>query len=239
MDKHLSSQFDADLQDLCNNLMTMGGLVEQQLDLALVILNQQKEKEITRIFEQELSINQLELDIDQECNQIIVRRQPIASDLRLLMAVSKITANLERAGDEALKIAKCTHHILTNTEQKINLAYINHQELKSIGELAQKILHKALDAFARSDVQAAIDILQEDQMIDSSYQAFARKLISYMIEKPQTITVALELLSIAKAVERIGDHAKNIAEYVIYVVKGMDIRHLSLDEKQRQAMMQL
>ncbi len=234
MDKHLSSQFDADLRDICQQLMHMGGLVEAQLKLALSALHQSALEPIEQVMQQEPKVNQIELAIDAACNEMIVRRQPIASDFRLLMAISKATANLERAGDEAVKVAKRTRHILKTDPEA--LAHISFTEIKYAGQLAQELLRSALDAFTRLDVQSAMNILKDDQAIDDEFKALTRKLITYMMENPKYISIGLDLLFIGKAVERIGDHAKNIAEFVIYMVKGMDVRHLPLEEKERQAL---
>jgi len=232
MDKHLSSQFDNELNDICSKLLEMGGLVENQLSTSLQALQTFDSSLADSVFAYENILNQLEIEVDSECNNIIVRRQPTAKDLRLIMAISKATTNLERAGDEAAKIAKKTKHILENGNANV----INFSELKVAGGLALQLLHRSLDAFARLDVSAAVKIVQEDKAIDDEFSAFVRKLITYMMENPRTISIGLDFLFIGKAIERIGDHAKNIAEFVIYIVKGTDVRHQSFEEKQRQAL---
>ena len=168
----------------------------------------------------------MEVEIDRELSSIIARRQPTARDLRLLIAISKTTANLERAGDEAVKIARMVRSIIHSESSRTLPAF----ELKVGADLASALLHKALDAFARLDVSAALSILKEDNAIDQEFNGFVRKLITYMMEDPRTISASLDLLFVAKAIERIGDHAKNIAEFIIYVVKGADVRHTPMDQ---------
>ncbi len=232
MDKHLSSQFDHELSAITNKLLEMGKIVENQLSEALKGLESLDINIINNVFSHESHLNQLEIDIDSECNNIIVRRQPIAKDLRLIMAISKTITNLERAGDEATKIAKKTKHILEH-----DYAHnINFSELKVAGILALQLINKSLSAFSQLDVNAALKIVQDDKAIDEEFGAFVRKLITYMMENPKIISIGLDFLFIGKAIERIGDHAKNIAEFVIYIVKGTDVRHQSLEEKQRQAL---
>jgi phosphate transport system protein len=174
----------------------------------------------------ERQVNALEVEIDAELASIIARRQPTARDLRLLMAISKITGNLERAGDEAERIARMVKQILKQGSPH-NLP---SSELRVAADLATALLRKALDAFARLDVNTALVILKEDDLIDAEFNGFVRKLITYMMEDPRTISASLDLLFVAKAIERIGDHAKNIAEFVIYVVKGSDVRHTALTD---------
>ncbi len=232
MDKHLSSQFDAELNDICTKLLEMGGLVENQLSTSLQALQTFDLSLAESVFAYEQQLNKLELEVDGECNNIIVRRQPTAKDLRLIMAISKTTTNLERAGDEAVKISKLIKRIL----EKSNVQIINFAELKVAGGLALDSLRRALDAFARLDVNAAIQIMHEDRAIDDEFRAFVRKLVTYMMEDPRIISSGLDFLFIGKAIERIGDHAKNIAEFVIYIVKGKDVRHQTMENKQKHAL---
>jgi phosphate transport system protein len=220
-DKHLSSQFDVELNALCSNLLEMGGLVEKQILDATRAFSEMDIELCAVVIEREKSINVKEIEIDSACTEIIARRQPTARDLRLVMAVSKAITNLERAGDEAEKIAKRTRRIIrSGFEHKINVA-----EIIISGQLALKQLRQSLDAFARLDREAAVEIVLDDRQIDEEFRAFVRKLTSYMTEDPQTIATGLDMLTIAKSIERIGDHAKNIAEFVIYVAGGADIRH--------------
>ena len=179
-----------------------------------------------QVIDTEKEVNALEVSIDAELASIIARRQPTAIDLRLLMAISKITGNLERAGDEAERIARMVKQILAQGSPR-NLP---SSELRIASDLASGLLRKSLDAFARLDVTLAVTILKEDDLIDAEFNGFIRKLVTYMMEDPRTISAGLDLLFVAKAIERIGDHAKNIAEFVIYVVKGADVRHTALIE---------
>ncbi len=219
--KHLSTQFDADLHSLSSKVLHMGSLVESQVSNAIQALTTFDATLIDHIIAVEQQLNLIEVEIDAECNNIIARRQPTARDLRLVMAISKTITNLERAGDEAEKIAKCTQRIMaTGLANSINCA-----EIKLAGNMANSLLRRALDAFTQLDTDAAAAVMRDDHAIDEEFRAFVRKLIAYMMENTQVISVAMDFLFIAKAIERIGDHAKNIAEFVIYIVKGTDIRH--------------
>jgi phosphate transport system protein len=226
MDKHLSSQFDSELGAVSTRVMELGGLVESQIRTAVYALAQFSVEAADQVREMEVRVNAMEVDIDRELSSIIARRQPTARDLRLLMAISKTTANLERAGDEAEKIARMVQSIVRSNSARTLPA----SELRIEADLASALLRKALDAFARLDVKMAVSILKEDDAIDKEFDGFVRKLITYMMEDARTISPSLDLLFIAKAIERIGDHAKNIAEFTIYVVKGADIRHASIEE---------
>lgn len=230
-DKHLSSQFDTDLNALCSSLLEMGGMVEVQIIDAMRAFSEMNIDLCKEVVDREKAINTKEIEIDLACAEIIARRQPTARDLRLVMAVSKAITNLERAGDEVEKIAKRTRRIIrSGAEHKINVA-----EIIISGQLAVKQLRQSLDAFARLDREAAVDIVLDDRQIDEEFRAFVRKLTSYMTEDPQTIATGLDMLTIAKSIERIGDHAKNIAEFVIYVVGGEDVRHSPKSELQKRA----
>ncbi|AOI57184.1 transcriptional regulator PhoU [Burkholderia diffusa] len=230
-DKHLSSQFDADLNAVSSKVLEMGGLVESQIVGAMHALNEFDRETAEKVIAAEETLNAMEVDIDQECGNIIARRQPAARDLRLLMSISKTITNLERAGDEAEKIAKRVRRLIDEPAARA----VNIAEIKVSGEMAVTILRRALDAFARLDTVAAAQIVKDDKEIDLEFRAFVRKLVSYMQEDPRTISVGLEYLFIAKAIERIGDHAKNIAEFIIYIVKGTDVRHQPRDTLDREA----
>ncbi|MGN7984069.1 phosphate signaling complex protein PhoU [Burkholderia sp. 22313] len=230
-DKHLSSQFDADLNAVSSKVLEMGGLVESQIIGAMHALNEFDRDTAEKVIAAEETLNAMEVDIDQECGNIIARRQPAARDLRLLMSISKTITNLERAGDEAEKIAKRVRRLVDEPAART----VNIAEIKVSGEMAVTILRRALDAFARLDTVAAAQIVKDDKEIDQEFRAFVRKLVSYMQEDPRTISVGLEYLFIAKAIERIGDHAKNIAEFIIYIVKGTDVRHQPRDTLDREA----
>ncbi len=225
-DKHLSTQFDSEINDVCSRVMEMGGLVESQIRQSVYSLTQLSSDVADQVFEAEDRVNTMEVEIDRELTSIIGRRQPTARDLRLLMAISKITANLERAGDEAQKIAKMVRSIIQGGTPR----QLPSSELRLATDMASSQLRKSLDGFARLDILSAVTILKEDDLIDKEFDGFVRKLITYMMEDPRTISASLDLLFIAKAIERIGDHAKNIAECIIYIVKGADIRHTSIAE---------
>jgi phosphate transport system protein len=226
-DKHLSTQFDSELNGVSTRVLELGGLVEAQIRQAIYALSQYSIDAAAQVIEIEDRVNAMEVEIDRELSSIIARRQPTARDLRLLIAISKTTANLERVGDEAEKIARMVRSI---AEKGGAARTLPASELRTEAELASGQLRKALDAFARLDVQAALAILKEDDAIDQEFDGFVRKLITYMMEDPRTISASLDLLFLAKAIERIGDHAKNIAEFIIYIVKGADVRHTSLEQ---------
>ncbi|WP_321916586.1 MULTISPECIES: phosphate signaling complex protein PhoU [unclassified Paraburkholderia] len=231
-DKHISSQFDAELEHLSSRFFEMGGLVESQLADAMEALRRFDMNLVEKVIDEEHRLNAMEVEIDAECSNVIARRQPIASDLRRLMAFSKGISNLERAGDEARKIAKRTRKIANDaTGRNLNIA-----EIRSSGQRAAIIFHDALAAFARLDTVEAARIMRADEAIDEEYRAFVRKLPTYMAENPRVISSALDYVSIASAIERIGDHAKNLAELVIYVVKGKDVRHVSRAQLEREAL---
>jgi len=225
-DKHLSTQFDSELNHVSSLVMELGGLVESQIRQAIYALSQFSEEVANQVIEGEARVNAMEVEIDRELTSIIGRRQPTARDLRLLMAISKTTANLERVGDEAEKMARMVKSIIDDGTPRTLPA----SELRVATEMASGLLRKALDAFARLDTATAVTILKEDNLIDQEFDGFVRKLITYMMEEPRTISASLDLLFIAKAIERIGDHAKNIAELIIYIVKGADVRHISMDK---------
>ncbi len=224
-DKHLSSQFDNELNNVSSRLMEMGGLVESQIQQAVYALSMFVENVADSVIANEHNVNTMEVEIDRELSMIIAKRQPTANDLRLLMAISKATANLERAGDEAAKIARMVKSMMAHG----GFRALPSSELRLATEMASNLLRKSLDAFARLDTVTAVSILKEDDLIDKEFDGFVRKLITYMMEDPRTISSSLDLLFVAKALERIGDHAKNIAELIVYIVKGEDIRHASIE----------
>jgi phosphate transport system protein len=225
-DKHISTQFDNELDKINSHLLAMGGLVESQVAKTMKAFATMDIDLADEVLLLEKEVNQLELNIDAECAEILAMRQPAARDLRLVLAVTKAASNLERVGDEADHIAARIKKIL-----EANLKYqINVAEIRIAGQMALGLLRRSLDAFARGDSKAAAVIVADDIEIDNEFRGFVRKLTSYMSEDPSIISIALEFLFIAKAVERIGDHAKNIAEFVIYVDKGADVRHISQDK---------
>jgi phosphate transport system protein len=225
-ENHLSSQFDSELTAVSSRVMELGGLVESQIRQAIYALSQFSAEVANEVTEREARVNAMEIEIDRDLSSIIARRQPTARDLRLLIAISKTTANLERVGDEAAKIARMVRSIINSGSPRS----LPSLELRVAADLASALLNKALDAFARLDVNAAVGILKEDDLIDIEFDGFVRKLITYMMEDPRMISPSLDLLFLAKAIERIGDHAKNIAEFIIYVVKGEDVRHSSIEK---------
>ncbi len=223
-DKHISAQFDTELNAVSSRLMELGGHVESQIHQAIYALSQFSVESADQVLLIEEKVNTMEVEIDRDIASIIGRRQPTARDLRFLMAISKTTANLERAGDEASKIARMVKSIIASGAAR----QLPTSDLRVASDLAAGLLRKALDAFARLDTQAAVSILKEDDLIDQEFDGFVRKLITYMMEDPRTISASLDLLFVAKAIERIGDHAKNVAELIIYIVKGADVRHVSM-----------
>ncbi len=225
-DKHLSTQFDTELTSVSSQVLEMGGLVESQIRQAIYSLSQFNLEAAEQVTTNEPRVNAMEIEIDHALSSIIARRQPTARDLRLLIAISKTTANLERVGDEAEKIARMVRSIIQSGAPRS----LPSLELRVAADLASGLLNKALDAFARLDVNAAVAILKEDDLIDEEFDGFVRKLVTYMMEDPRMISPSLDLLFLAKAIERIGDHAKNIAEFIIYVVKGEDVRHTSMQK---------
>ena len=225
-DKHLSTQFDSELSSVSSRVMELGGLVESQIRQAVYALSEFNVEVARQVMATEVSVNKLEVEIDREISSIIGRRQPTARDLRLLIAISKATADLERVGDEAAKIARMVLSIINSGTPRS----LPSHELRVASDLASGLLRKALDAFARLDTNAALLILKEDDLIDREFDGFVRKLITYMMEDPRMISPSLDLLFLAKAIERIGDHAKNIAELIIYIVKGADVRHAPMEQ---------
>jgi phosphate transport system protein len=229
-DKHLSTQFDAELSGISTRVLEMGGMVEAQVAQAVFALTTFSGDVATTVLKTEERVNAMEMEIDRDLSSIIARRQPTARDLRLLIAVSKTIANLERIGDEAARIARTVQRLLSSgMSSRLRLPVT---DLVFESELAIAQLRKALDAFARLDVEAAVDVLRNDDQIDQEFDGLMRKLITYMMEDPRTISSAIDLVFVAKAIERVGDHAKNLAEQIIYIVKGTDVRHNPVDAVQ-------
>lgn len=227
-DKHLSTQFDTELTHISTRVLQMGGLVEAQVAKAISALTHFDDAQAEQVLHDEDRVNQLEMEIDRDLSAVIARRQPTARDLRLLIAVSRIIANLERAGDEAARIARVVQKMGGPSSASRPRPPVNEVHVES--ELAVTQLRKALDAFARLDTVQALEVLKHDDEIDREFDGLMRKLITYMMEDPRTISSSIDLIFVAKAVERVGDHAKNLAEAIIYIVKGTDVRHWSLDK---------
>lgn len=226
-EKHMSSQFDSELGSISTRVLEMGGLVEQQVAQAISALTAFNAEEASNVLSQEILVNRMEVMIDADLSTIIALRQPTARDLRLLIAISKAIGNLERVGDEAARIARTVQHLIsTGVSTRLRLPV---SDLQFAARLATASLRHALDAFARLDTQTAMEVIRNDNEIDAEFDGLMRKLITYMMEDPRTISAAIDLVFVAKAIERVGDHAKNVAEQVIYIVKGTDVRHNSLD----------
>ena len=233
MTEHISKQYDQDLEAIRSRTLQMGGLVESQVRAALSGYLSGDTEGIDNAIASDARVNDMERALDDDLRTVIVRRQPAASDLRLIMAVSKTVTDLERIGDEAAKIARMAREIHANPIKRstARLTMINHVSEVSIG-----MLRRSLDAFARLDAAAAARVIGEDATIDEEFHAIVRQLITFMMEDPRNISASINVIWVAKAIERIGDHAKNIAEQTIYIVKGTDVRHTPLAEVEREAM---
>jgi phosphate transport system protein len=229
---HISKQFDAELESLRSRVLQMGGFVEQQISLAVEALTSGDLELCGTIVANDHKVNGMEVSLDEDCSTIIARRQPTASDLRLVIAVIKTITDLERIGDEAAKIARMAR--LVNSVDRVQQP--RYVEIRRMATLALEMLRKSLDCFARLDVTGSAEVVRTDQHVDDEFRAILRQLITFMMEDPRTISASIEILFIAKALERIGDHAKNISEYVIYMVKGKDVRHVTLEEIEREIM---
>jgi phosphate transport system protein len=231
MTEHTNKQFDEDLEAIRSRMLMMGGLVESQIRAAVGAYLDGDGARAASVIAGDAKVNELELAIDNDLGHIIVRRQPAASDLRLILAAIKIVTDLERIGDEATKVARMAQEHASASVQGERLAAIHH-----LSDIALGMLRRALDAFARLDAAAAVRVCGEDAAIDDEFRGIIRQLITFMMEDPRTISSALQVVWVAKAFERIGDHAKNIAEYVIYIVKGRDVRHRPLADLEREAL---
>jgi len=230
MSEHTSKQFDADMEAIRTAVLNMGGLVEQQLLRAINTLKSGDDEAAHDVLADEGRINSMQVEIDRLCNQIISKRQPAAVDLRLVMTFVKTINDLERIGDEAKKIAAKAQQVREGG--RITAGQLH--ELTWVSETARQMVQKALDALARLDLKAAAEVLREDEKVDAEFVSIVRQMVSYAMEDPRTISASIEIVLIAKAIERIGDHAKNICEYVVHVVKGKDVRHASLAEIQQE-----
>jgi phosphate transport system protein len=219
---HLSSQFDEELSSLRTHVLQMGGLVETQVSAAIEAYSTGEVASVKTIVETDRKVNELEKAIDDDCAHIIAKRQPTASDLRLVLGISKIVTDLERAGDEAKKIAKGVRRIYENGHMPVQYGI----GVRHIAEAALSMVRQALDAFARLDTKLAEAVIHADSEVDTEFKSIMRQLITHMMEDPRTITTSMDIISISRAVERIGDHAKNVAEHVIFIVEGRDIRHM-------------
>jgi len=224
--EHIYKQYDTDLEAIRAKVLEMGGIVEEQLADCVSSLINADGKLADSVIKKDMRVNALESEIDEDCSLIIAKRSPAARDLRNVLMMLKIITDLERIGDEASKIAKATHRIYDENR----MIKPRTKEIQSIFETLRFMLRTALNSFARLDVTETIDVLEKDQEVDDEYRAFMRLLLTYMLEDPRTISISLELMFIAKSLERIGDHAKNISQTVIYTVKGKDVRHATINE---------
>lgn len=228
--EHTSKQFDAELEAVRARVLQMGGLVESQIRLAVESLTTGEVSLMNRVIDDDHRVNAMEVEIDEACSHILVRRQPAAGDLRMVMTVIKTITDLERIGDEAEKIARMAK--LLSQKERLHLPRYN--EIKNASEIALDMLRKSLDAFARLDLSSAAQVVRQDELVDEEFRSIMRYLITFMMEDPRTISTSLEILFVAKAIERIGDHAKNMSEYVVYMVKGRDVRHVTVEEIERE-----
>ena len=223
--QHISAQFDAELEAVKNHLLEMGGKVEQQINRAVDALLNRDSGEAELIISGDQEVNDMEVSIDDECARILARRQPAASDLRLVIAVAKLTTDLERIGDEAAKIARQAIKLSEAGESPSN-----YTEIRTIAENASAMLRKALDAFARLDVDTAVDVVMSDNKVDALYGTAMRSLVTFMMEDPRAISPVLNEMWALRSLERVGDHASNVAEQVIYLVRGQDVRHVQPEQ---------
>lgn len=229
MYQHISKQFDNDLENIRSLVLTMGGLVEQQLTDSINALLEADLETAENVIKNEFNVNRFEVSIDEECTHILAKRQPTAVDLRLIMAVIKTITDLERIGDEAEKIAKMA--IGLSGKQGPKAYYIG---IKAMGTLVSHMVHDALDAFARMDSKAAVKVAGREPESDDQYVAILRQLITYMMEDPRYISSSMDAIWTARAMERIGDHARNICEYVVFFVEGKDVRHISIEQMEKE-----
>jgi phosphate transport system protein len=232
MPEHTYRQYDAELESVRAKVLQMGGLVEQQIVQALEALVHADPKLADEVISNDHRVNALEVSIDEDCCHIIARRQPAAGDLRMIMMVVKTITDLERIGDEATKIARVAQKIYESDR----MYSPRFGEIKTMVGLVREMLRTSLDAFARLDMTKTAEVARQDEEVDERFRAAMRQLITFMLEDPRTISMSLEVLFVAKAIERIGDHAKNIAEYVVYMVKGKDVRHTSLQEIEKETL---
>ncbi len=227
---HISQQFNAELEDIRNRVLLMGGLVEKQIGDAVDSLVNADVELAQAVTTNDYRVNGMEVALDEECANILARRQPAASDLRLIVAVIKTITDLERIGDQAEKVARMAVKLAEMERPKTQ-----YQEVQALGDHARQILHDALDAFARMDVEAALEVARRDVVVDREYEGIMRQMITFMMEDPRSIARSLNVMWAARALERIGDHSRNICEYVIYLVRGKDVRHISLEQMEKEA----
>ncbi len=223
--QHISRQFNQELEELRKDVMTMGGLAEQMIADAVMALIEGESARAEQVIENDHQVNQMEKQIDQQCIQILARRQPTASDLRLVMAIIKTVNDLERVGDEAEQIAKMAIRLVSRDRPRGN-----YRELETMGTHVRAMIRDALNGFARLEPEVAIALKRQDQKVDSEYEAILRQYYSYLVEEPRNTSRILDSIWVARSLERIGDHAKNIGEYIVYMVEGKDIRRATVEE---------
>jgi len=232
LDQHISHQFNKELEDIRNKVLKMGGLVEQQVTDGLQALLEADHDLATEVAGKDFEVNRLEVEIDEECTQVLARRQPAASDLRLMVTVIKVITDLERIGDEAEKLGRFTRDLTAQSSDMPSY----RKELRHLGELVKSMLHDTLDAFARMDVEAALQIAARDDDVNREYENLERLLGTHLVEDPRQVSNLFKITWCARALERIGDHSVNICEYVVYLVKGRDIRHTNFDQVRSEIM---
>ncbi|NCS66336.1 MAG: phosphate transport system regulatory protein PhoU [Hydrogenophilales bacterium CG03_land_8_20_14_0_80_62_28] len=228
--EHTYKQFDTELEAVRARVLEMGGLVEDQVNKAVEALMDQNATLAEEVVASDVRVNALEVESDEACTQIIARRQPTASDLRMIMTIIKTITDLERIGDEAVKIARFTVKSVNNDR----IATPRYSEIRYMSDIALKMLRTSLDSFARLDPSSAASVARQDMEVDEEFHLIVRHLITYMMEDPRNISMFIDLMFVVKAIERIGDHAKNISEYVVYMVKGKDVRHTTLEQLEKE-----
>jgi phosphate transport system protein len=226
--QHISQQFEHELQDIRTKVLAMGGLVEQQVTKAMEALMTGNTELAREVIAMDEEVNEMDIDIDDECTHMIALRQPTASDLRLIAGVLKIITDLERMGDESMRIARMAINLAEKDRPKRN-----YRELQVLGNHVRGTLRDALDAFARMDVEMAIKVAKEDNQVDAEYEAILRQLITYMMEDSRTVSRTIDMMWSARSLERIGDHVNNICEHIIYLVEGKQVRHASIEEAEK------
>lgn len=229
LDNHISRQFNSDLEALKKELLEMGGMVEKQVADAIRSIEEVDSNLAQQVVENEDAVDSMEMAIDEQCTLVLAKRQPAASDLRMVLAVAKAVRDLERMGDEAQKVA-----MMAIALSEENVSTNGYVELRHIGSGVLRMLRLALDAFARYDVEIALAVVKEDQQVDQDYKTALRELITYMMEDPRSISRVMNVMWALRSLERIGDHARNLAEHLIYLVQGKDVRHVSLSEMEKQ-----
>lgn len=228
INQHISQQFEKQLQDIRSQVLAMGGLVEQQVIKAMQALLTGDAELARQVVSGDEEVNKYDIKADQDCFNIIAMRQPTAGDLRLVTVISKTISDLERIGDESVRVARMALNLSEKDRPKKN-----YRELKALGKHVEEMLHDALDALVREDVTLALEVAREDHHVDEEYESLLRQLMTYMMEDPRQISRSIDMMWSARSLERIGDHARNIAEYTIYMVKGKDVRHQGVENMEK------